>query len=95
MYLTLRGAALPERFIVAGLGITVGAGGYWLNYRRSVKRRIMKHLRERMQPDCRLRFVVELRDDCIWTKQGGTQLCVDWANIAEISDAGDAIEFFY
>ncbi len=93
MCLTLLGAALPERFIVVGIGITVGAGGYWMNYRRSMKRRMMEYLRERMPSDCPLHFVAELREDCIWTKQGGTQLSFDWTNVAEIADAGDAIEF--
>ena len=71
MYLTIRGAALPERLIFTGLGIVAGAAGYLLTYRRSMKRRVLKYLRERMQSDGPCHFIVELRDDCIWTKQAG------------------------
>ena len=35
----------------------------------------------------------ELRDDCIWTRQGTTQISFDWSNVAEMTDTGDAVEF--
>jgi hypothetical protein len=92
LWLLLRGATLAERVVFAGLGVTIGAGGHWLNYRRSMKRRILKYLRERMQSDGPLRFVMELRDDCIWTKQDGTQSSFEWSNVAEILDSEDGIE---
>jgi hypothetical protein len=58
LWLSLRGATLAERFVFAGLGVTIGAGGHWLNHSRSMKRRILKHLRERMQSDGPFRFVM-------------------------------------
>lgn len=93
LLLALRGATLVERCVFAGLGAVVGAGGYWLNYRRSMKRRVLKYLREQMQTDGPLRFAVELREDCIWTKQGDTQLSFGWPNVREILDSEDGIEF--
>lgn len=93
IYLTLRGATGVERSIVTVLGIVVGAGGYLLTYRDSAKRRTVKYLREQMHSDGPFPFTVEIRDDCIWTKQGTTQLTFDWGNVAEMVDAGDAVEF--
>jgi hypothetical protein len=89
---SLRGASLVERFVFAGLGVAVGVVWYWLTYRRSMKRRMLKFLREQRQSDGPVRFVAEPRDDCIWTKQGGTQLSFDWSNVAEIFDSEDGIE---
>jgi hypothetical protein len=93
MYLTLDGATVPDRFIFTALGVVGGAGGYWLSYHRRMKRRVLRYLRERMQSDGPFHFIVELREDCIWTKQGGTQLSFDWGNLADVVDAGDSVEF--
>lgn len=93
MHLTLCGATAVERSVVTILGIVVGAGGYWLTYRDSAKRRTVKYLREQMHSDGPFPFTVELRDDCIWIKQGTTQMSFDWNNVAEMVDAGDALEF--
>jgi len=93
MYLTLRGATVVERSVVSILGIVVGAGGYWLTYRDSEKRRAVKYLREQMHSDGPFPFTAELRDDCIWTRQGTTQISFDWSNVAEMTDTGDAVEF--
>ena len=94
MYLTIRGATLAERFIFTVFGIVAGAAGYWLTFHRRMKRRVLKYLRERMQSDGPFRFVVELRDDCIWTKQGGTQMSFDWGYVADVVDASDGVEFY-
>lgn len=87
------GATLGECYVFAGLGAVLGAGGFWMNYRPSMKRRALKYLREQMQSDGLLHFAVELREDCIWTKQGQTQLSFDWTNVREIRDSADGIEF--
>lgn len=92
MLLALRGATLTECVTLAGLGAVVGGGGYWMSYPRSMKRRVLKHLREQMQTAGRIRFAVELRDECVWTRQGGTQLSFDWTNVAEVLDSEDGIE---
>jgi hypothetical protein len=92
LLLTLRGASLPDRFAFAALGVVIAVGGYSLNYRRSLKRRVIRHLREQLATEAPIRFAVELREDCIWTKQGGTQLSFDWDNVSQIVDAGDAVE---
>ena len=88
----LIGATLPEIIVFTILGASVTTCVYGLDYYRSMKRRILKYLREQIQSDDAIRFEVELRDDCIWTKQCGTQLCFDWANVVEIVDPGDAVE---
>lgn len=93
MYLTLRGATVVERSVVSILGIVVGAGWHWFTYRGSAKRRAVKYMREQMQSDGPFPFAVELRDDCIWTRQGTTQISFDWGNVAEMVDAEDAVEF--
>ncbi len=90
---SLRGATFAERCIISGLGAIVGAGGYWLTYQRSMKRRILKYLREQMHIDGPLHFAVELCEECIWTKQNTTQLSFDWANVQEVLDSPDGIEF--
>jgi hypothetical protein len=94
MYLTIRGATLAERFFFTIFGIVAGAAGYWLTFRRRMKRRVLKYLCERMQSDGPFSFVVELRDDCIWTRQGGTQMSFDWVNVANVVDAIDGVEFY-
>jgi hypothetical protein len=92
MCFALCGTRIAWRFAFAGLGAAVVAGWYWLDYRRSCKRRLLRYLREQMQPDAPIRFVVELRDECIWTKQGGTQSSFGWDNVAEIVDSEDGVE---
>ena len=92
LLLSLLDATHRDRFVFAGLGMTIGAVGHWLSYRRSMERRVRKHLSERMQSDGPLPFMAELRDDCIWTKQGGTQISFDWDNVQEVVDSGDGIE---
>ena len=93
MYLTIREANMGERLIFTFFGVLAGAAGYWLTYRRSMKRRILKYLRERIQPEGPCHFVVELRDNCLWTRLGGTQISFDWENVANVVDAGDGVEF--
>lgn len=90
--LSFEGATIAERLFFCGLGAAVGAAGYWLTYRWSIKRRVFKYLREKMKPEVPLHFAVELRDDCIWTRLGRTQLAFDWSNLAEIFDCEDGIE---
>jgi hypothetical protein len=92
LLLTLLGASLSDRLAFAALGVVIAAGGYSLNYRRSLKRRVTRYLREQLVTEAPIRFVVELREDCIWTKRGGTQLSFDWDNVPQIVDAGDAVE---
>ena len=92
LWLSLRGATLSARFVLAGLAAAIAAAGYWLTYPGSMKRRVLKYLREQMQSGGPWRFEVELRDDCIWMRQGGTQLSFDWSNVAEILDSEDGIE---
>lgn len=93
LLLSLRAATLGERYVIAGFSAVVGAGVYWFRYPRSMKRRILKYLREQSQTDGPLRFAVELREDCIWTKLGATQLSFEWPNVGEILDSTDGIEF--
>jgi hypothetical protein len=93
IYCTLRGATLFERLIVAILSMALGGGGFWLSYRRNMKRRILKIQHERNPSGGPTQFELELLDDCIWTRQGGTQLSFDWTNVAEIVNAGGGVEF--
>jgi hypothetical protein len=92
LLLSLLGATLLERFLVAGFGAVGGSVGYLMSYRRTMKRRVLEYLREQVQSDGPLLLTVELRDDCIWTKQGGTQVSFDWTNLREILDSADGIE---
>jgi hypothetical protein len=94
VYGTLRGKTLSERLIIAILAMALVSGGYWLSYRRNMKRRALKLLRERNQSDGLIQITVELRDDCLWTRQDGTQLSYDWAQVDEIVNAEDGVEFF-
>jgi hypothetical protein len=94
LWLSLRGATLTEICIYAGLGALLGSGAYWLNFRRGMKRRVLKHLQEQMQGDDPLHFAVELRDDCIWAQQGTTKLLFEWSNVVEITDSPEGIEIY-
>ncbi len=92
LWLLHLGVPLAERCAISAFGAIGSAGGYWLNYHRSMKRRILKHLREQMHTDGPLHFAVELREDCIWTKLATTQLSFDWMNLQEIIDTPDWVE---
>ena len=92
LYLAFLGAPLIRRFIFAALGVLFATGGYNLTYAQSLRRRIRKHLHDQMPSGLPMRFTVELRDDCIWTKQAGTQISFDWGNVAAVVDTGDAVE---
>jgi len=94
LYLALRGASLAERLVFAGLGVLIALGGYALTWRRSARKRLRKYLLEQFQSDRPIRFMVELRDDCIWIQQDGVQLLFDWNHVSEVVDAGDAVEFY-
>jgi len=93
MFATLLGATIVARLVMSIVGIVVAVGCYWSSYRDSAKRGIVKYLREQMKSDGPFPFAVELRDDCIWTRQGTTHISFDWNNVAEIVDTADAIEF--
>ena len=80
-------------FSLLRFGMAIGGGGYWLNYPQGVKRRVLNYIRAQVASDEPEPFAVELRDDCVWTKQGRTQLSFEWSNVAEILDSEDAIEF--
>ena len=92
LLLTLRGASPTERATVAALGSVLAAGSYALRYRGNVKRRAIEYMREQFQSDDPIPFSVELREDCIWVKQGPTQLSFDWEGLSDVIDSGDAIE---
>lgn len=93
LFLAHLGAPISERLIFTGLGVIISAGGYNLTYHQSLKRRMRKCICEKIKSESPIRFMVELRDDCIWTKQSGVQLSVDWGNVSEIKDSGDAVVF--
>ena len=86
------GALSSAGLMIGGVGVAVAAGGYWLDFYKSMRRRIEKGLKEQMQTGGPTHFAVQLNDDCIWTKQGATQVSYDWGNLKEVVDAGDAIE---
>jgi len=86
------GATTAVCLVGTGLSITGGSAAYWLFYPWSTKRHILKLLREQVQSHGPMRFVVELRDDCVWTKQAGVQLSIDWSNVADVLDTDDGIE---
>lgn len=92
LFLDLWGASLGQRLIVVTLGAVLAAGGYSLNYHRAMKHLMLKYVREQPLFEAPVRFIVELREDCIWMKQGGTQSFFDWDNLSTVVDSGDAVE---
>ena len=92
--LAAEGAPLTYRLAVSVLGICAGVGWFLLTHRRSTRRRLMKYLREQMHSDGPFPFAVELREDCLWTRQGAHQLSFDWSDVAELVDTGEAVEFW-
>jgi len=93
MFATLLGATIVERLIISMLCIMTSVGLYWFTYRRTHRRNIIHLLRKNSQSSSPIPFTIELRDDCIWTKQGPAQISYDWRDVAEIVDKADAIEF--
>jgi hypothetical protein len=85
-------APITHRCAFTVLGVLVTTGGYNLTYRQNLRRRLRKHLLNQMPSGTSMRFMVELRDDCIWTKQAGNQMSFDWGNVSEVVDTGDALE---
>jgi hypothetical protein len=82
-----------QRSVLASLGAVVIAAVTWRNYPRNMRKHILRCLQDGMPASGRMHVSVELREDCIWTKQGHTQLSFDWTNVREIVDSADGIEF--
>jgi hypothetical protein len=91
LFLTLDGATRTQKLVFVGGSVVLGTGGFWLSYRHSMKKRILKHLREQLQSDAPVPFAVELREDGVWFKQGGTQVSHDWSNVVELVDDKDGV----
>jgi hypothetical protein len=84
---------LLQRLLWAGFGVILGAGFQALTYREMIRCRNRNYIRERLGSDGPFRFMVELREDCVWTKQDATQVSFDWPNVREVVDGPDGIEF--
>lgn len=93
MMLTIAGASLWESAAAAVLSGVVAGVVNWFYFPQSLRRRTLRLLRERLKSEGPFHFVFELRDDCVWMRQGGTEISFAWANVAEIVDEGDAVEF--
>lgn len=89
---------IPEvrepRLIIAGLGAAMGGLLYPLTYRRILKRRLRGYYREQLGDHASFPVQVELSPEGIHTKQIGSQITFEWAQINKIQQTSDSIDFF-
>jgi hypothetical protein len=87
-----------SRSVAAGLGIGLiaaiaSAAITWHTHGNTVKRRLHKYFREKFGDRDSLPFEVELTESGIWTKQLSTQIIIEWANVQDVLENEDDIEF--
>ena len=64
------------------------------SHRSTVKRRLEKYYRERFGERSSFPVEVELTESGIWTRQPGTQILFEWANIEDMNETEDKIEIY-
>jgi hypothetical protein len=90
-------------FLLFGKSIAAGIAGFiaalasaaitWHTYRNTVRRRLRNYFRELFGGRDSLPFEVELTESGIRTKQLSTQIIFEWANVEDVLENEDDIEF--
>ena len=80
-----------DKLVFTGFAAVAGAVAQILTYKGSMRKRLIKYTREHYTTEGPIRFAIELRDDCIWTKTGGTQISFDWNDVVTLDDAEDGV----
>jgi hypothetical protein len=91
-------------FVVIGRSITAGLIGgaivaiasgaiSWNMHRNTIRQRMHRYFREKFGDRDSLPFEVELTESGIRTRQPGTQIIFEWANVEDVVENEDDIEF--
>jgi hypothetical protein len=84
-----------ESGLVGGIiAATVGAVISGLMHRNTVKRRMYKYWREQFGDRTTFMVEMEITESGIWTSQMGTQSTYEWANVEEIKETEETIQFY-
>lgn len=91
--------AVSDKSFVVGLfwGIIaaiVGAVFYWNWYPSKVKRQLYDYYREQFGERDSFPIQLEFTETGIWTEQMGTQIKFEWANVEEITETEDSVDFY-
>lgn len=80
--------------LIVGIIMAIASGAItWNMHHNTVKKRMHNYFREKFGDRDSLPFEVELTETGIWTRQLSTQIIFEWANVEEVLENEDDIEF--
>jgi|SRR5215213_3317226 len=80
--------------LIGGIVVAIASGAItWNMHRNTIRRRMHNYFREKFGDRDSLPFEMELTENGIWTRQLGTQIIFEWANVEDVVENEDDIEF--
>ena len=85
--------SILHRLLIFGLVMLIGLAGESYLFAKSVAKAARELIGEMYEPGGTFQWIIELRDDCIWTLLGSQEGYYPWTDVEKLIDGHDAIEF--
>jgi hypothetical protein len=83
-----------EMLLTVALGVLVG-GCCGLLYLRHLAWRVQQALLRQYGDRFPMRCEIELRPTCLWVRQDGVEMALDWATAEAVNDTPDGVELWF